>query len=281
MKTIGIFVLIFFAFSGLVPKKKPHVVFVCGDHEYSGEVTMPLIAAELEKNYGLKCTVLSASPNQNAEENIPNLEVLKTADLAIFFLRWRRLPPDQLKEIESYLTSGKPIMGFRTSTHAFNFPNDHPSAAWNAFGEWAFNSPPGWGKEGHTHYGHTSTTEVSVIADKAKHPILTGVGTSFKAKSWLYHVLPKYPSNGSEGLLMGKSINSEKPNPVENPVAWVGKNKYGAKVFFTTLGHPEDFSEEALQRLTINAIHWQLGKKIPKKWSGRIAINVPYRGIVK
>jgi type 1 glutamine amidotransferase len=265
----------------LLAQKKPHVVFVCGDHEYGGEVTMPLIAAELEKNYGIKCTVLKSTPDQNAEENIPNLEILKTADLAIFFLRWRRLPADQLAHIEAYLKSAKPIMGFRTTTHAFNYPAGHPNADWNAFGEWAFNSPPGWGKEGHTHYGHTSTTDVSIIGEKAKHPILTGVTPNFKTKSWLYHVVPKYPSLGSEWLLMGKSINSERPNPAENPVAWIGKNKYGAKVFFTTMGHPEDFSEEALQRLTINAIHWQLGMKIPKKWKGKIDINVPYRGIVK
>jgi hypothetical protein len=33
--------------------------------------------------------------------------------------------------------------------------------------------------------------------------------------------------------------------------------------------------------LIINAIHWELGKQGPRKWKGKIAINVPYRGIVK
>ena len=45
------------------------------------------------------------------------------------------------------------------------------------------------------------------------------------------------------------------------------------------MGHPEDFAVEAFQRLVVNAIYWELGKKIPKKWKGKIAINVPYRGI--
>jgi type 1 glutamine amidotransferase len=262
-------------------KRKPLIVFVTGDHEYSGEETLPLIAAELEKNYGFRTKVLKASPNQNAEKNIPDLSALQEADLAVFFLRWRQLPPDQLAEIEKYLKSGKPVMGFRTSTHSFNFPKGHESEKWNAFGEFAFNAPPGWaGKAAHTHYGHQSTTDVSVIEAAKNHPILTGIVPTFHVSSWLYRVLPDYPTKGSEWLLMGKSVNPDKA-AIDNPVAWTGKNSFGAKIFFTTLGHPEDFQVESFQRLIINAIHWELGKKVPKNWKGKIDINVPYRGIVK
>jgi Trehalose utilisation len=278
----GLFLLLFWAAANVaMAQKKPLVVFVTGDHEYSGEQTLPLIAAELEKNYGFQTTVLKAYPDQNAEKNIPGLERLKDADLAIFFLRWRQLPPEQLALIEEYLKSAKPLMGFRTTTHAFNFPKGDPSERWNAFGEFALNAPPGWGgKAAHTHYGHASTTEVSVIKSVKKHPVLRGVAPKFKAASWLYRVLPDYPTKGSEWLLMGKSINPDKA-AIDNPVAWVGTNSYGARVFTTTLGHPEDFKEEAFQRLIINAIHWELGEKVPKKWKGKIEIKVPYRGIVK
>lgn len=260
--------------------KKPLVIFVAGDHEYGGEETLPLIAAELEKNYGIRTKVLKASPNQNAEKNIPGLEALEEANLAVFFLRWRQLPTEQLAHIEKYLKTGKPVMGFRTTTHAFNFPKGHESERWNAFGEFVFGAPPGWGgKANHTHYGHESTTDVSVIAKAAKHPILRGVAPSFHVASWLYKVQPDYPATGAEWLLMGKAINPNK-TATENPVAWTWKNSYGAKTFLTTLGHPEDFQIEAFQRLIINAIHWELGKKVPKKWKGKIDIKVPYRGIV-
>ena len=261
------------------PKQKPLVIFVCGDHEYSGEFTLPLIAAELEKNYGFRTKVLKSSPDQNAEKNIPGLEVLREADLVVFFLRWRLLPTNQLALIDEYLKSGKPVMGFRTSTHAFNFPKGHESERWNAFGEFALNSPPGWGKAGHTHYGHKSTTDVYGVPTAAKHPIMRGIDPNFHVASWLYHVLPSYPTKGSEWLLMGKSINPDKA-AIDNPVAWVGKNSFGAKVFTTTIGHPEDFSVESFQHLIINAIHFQTGKKVPKKWKGKIDINVPYRGMV-
>ena len=105
---------------------KPLIVFVTGDHEYSSEETLPLIAAELEKNYGFRTKVLKAFPDHNSEENIPGLEALKEADLAVFFLRWRRLPAGQVQYIEEYLKTGKPVVGFRTTTHAFYYPKGHP-----------------------------------------------------------------------------------------------------------------------------------------------------------
>lgn len=258
--------------------KKPLVVFVTGEHEYSSESTMPLLAAELEKNYGMRTIVLKAFPDQNAEENIPGLEALKNADLAVFFLRWRRLPADQLKFIDDYVNSGKPVMGFRTSTHSFNYPKGDPLETWNAFGERAFGSPPGWGGAAkHTHYGHESSTDVSVIPEAATNPILKGVDKNFHVKSWLYHVLPDYPAKGSTWLLMGKSVNPNTPTAIDNPVAWTWQTATGGKTFFTTLGHPEDFQLESVQRLTVNAIHWTLGLPIPKKWAGKIEMNVPYR----
>src|SRR4028119_182949 len=171
--------------------KRPFIVFVTGDHEYSGEATLPLIAAELEKKYGFRTKVLKAYPDHNSEENIPGLEVLKEADVAVFFLRWRRLPASQVAHIENYLKSGKPVVGFRTTTHAFNYPKGHELEKWNSFGELAFNAPPGWGgKANHTHYGHESSTDVTIIPAASKHPILTGVGNKFHVRSWLYKVLP-------------------------------------------------------------------------------------------
>jgi type 1 glutamine amidotransferase len=89
--------------------------------------------------------------------------------------------------------------------------------------------------------------------------------------------LPKYPSNGSKALMMGHSVNPNNKNAYDNPVAWTGINSFGARIFFTTLGHPEDFDQEPFQHMVINAIHWAAGKPVPKKWKGPMQINVPYR----
>jgi type 1 glutamine amidotransferase len=259
--------------------EKPLVVFITGDHEYSSEATMPVIAAELEKNYNMRTVVLKAFPDQNAEENIPGLEALKDADLAVFFLRWRRLPAEQVAYIDEYLKSGKPVMGFRTATHSFNYPEGHALRSWNAFGERAFGAPPGWGGvANHTHYGHESSTDVSVIAAASDHPILKGVDKTFHVRSWLYKVLPDYPAKGATWLLMGKSVNPNTPDAIENPVAWTWISASGARTFMTTMGHPEDFQQEPVQKVVINAVHWALDKPVPD-WAGKISVNVPYRGM--
>ncbi|MGV3560087.1 ThuA domain-containing protein [Larkinella arboricola] len=255
---------------------KPYVVFVTGDHEYSSELTLPLLAAELEKNYGMRTKVLKSVPDYTSEKDIPGLESLREADLAVFYLRWRLLPQEQLNYIDEYLKSGKPVIGFRTTTHAFNYPNGDPRQRWNAFGEFAFGSPPGWGGAAkHTHYGHNSTTDVTIVPEAAKNPILNGVEPSFHVASWLYRVKPDYPASGSTPLLMGKSVNPDKA-AIDNPVAWTWKNQWGGRAFMTTMGHPEDFQIESFQRLVVNSIHWALNKPVPKKWKGKMDINVPY-----
>ncbi|WP_395784510.1 ThuA domain-containing protein [Aquirufa sp.] len=268
----------YFSFS---QSKKPLVVFVCGDHEYSGESTLPLLAKALETNYGFRTKILTSYPDQNAERDIPGLDALAEADLAVFFLRWRLLPADQVAKIEAYMKSGKPIMGFRTSTHSFNYPKGDPLEKFNGWAEQAFGAPPGWGGVSkHTHYGHNASTDASINPQAAKHPILTGVDPKFHVRSWLYRVLPDYPVKGTEWLLMGDAVDPDKPATTQ-PIAWTWKNQFNARVFFTTMGHPEDFTVEPFQRLIVNAIHWELGLKVPKKWPGKLEINVPYRGMVK
>jgi type 1 glutamine amidotransferase len=267
------------AFASLLAKAPAPIVFVCGDHEYSGEQTLPLLAAVLEKDYKLPCRVIKSAPDQNGETNIPGIDALEQAPLAVFFLRWRRLPAEQLALIDRYVKSGKPLMGFRTSTHSFNFPKTDPLFPWNAWAAEAFGAPPGWGADGHTHYGHNSSTDVAIEPAAARHPILRGVAPAFHVRSWLYKVRPKWPAEGAEVLLQGTAINPSRPAEV-NPVAWTWKNRHGGRVFFTTLGHPEDFSVEPFQRLVVNAVHWSLGRNSPR-WKGALKINVPYRGIVK
>jgi type 1 glutamine amidotransferase len=258
--------------------ESPHVVFVTGDHEYSSEETMPLIAAELVKRYGMRATVLKSHPDEKAEENIPGLDALKNADLAVLFLRWRRLPREQVELIGRYLDSGKPVVAFRTTTHAFNYPKGHELEKWNSFAADYLGAPPGWGN-GHTHYGHKSSTDVSVISASANDPLLTGVEKSFHVRSWLYHVLPNYPPSDAKRLLVGRAVDPEKKEAVDNPVAWTWKNKAGGRVFMTTLGHPEDFQVESVQRLVFNGINWAVGNPIRNEWAGKIDINVKYHGI--
>jgi type 1 glutamine amidotransferase len=239
--------------------RTPHVVFVTGDDEYRSEITMPMIAAILEKRHGLRTSVASAQPIPQTKDHIEGLEALETADLMVMFLRYRALPDAELNRIRAYVKTGKPIVGFRTSTHAFMYPKDSPHTDLNdGFGRDVF------GQKWITHHGHTSTTTVALRPDASSHPILRGV-TPFAAKSWLYHVAPL---NGPATLLLdGTAVNSERKQkldqfPPVQPVAWTREHN-GARVFFTTLGHPGDFEQESMRRLTVNGILWALGREIP------------------
>lgn len=269
-----------FGFKPPEPHKAPHIVFVAGDNEYGSEETFPLLAEEMRKRYGVRVTVLKSYPDENSEENIPGLEALEGADLAVLYLRWRRLPKEQLDHLRRYLESGRPVVAFRTTTHAFNYPAGHELEKWNGMAVDYLGGPPGWGK-GHYHYGHRSTTVVSVAPGAEREPILRGVAKSFVAASWLYHVLPNYPPKDARILLMGKAVNPEKPEAVDNPVAWTWKNRAGGRVFMTTLGHPGDFDIESFQRLVINGINWAVSGRVPAKWAGKFPMNIRYHGFRK
>src|SRR6478735_3282384 len=106
----------------------PRVVLVSGDEEYRSEEALPQLAKILSARHGFNCTVLFAQDpqkpgiiNPNYAQNIPGLENLKSADLMIIFTRFRALPDRQMQYIDDYLKSGKPVIGIRTATHAFNF----------------------------------------------------------------------------------------------------------------------------------------------------------------
>ncbi len=250
--------------------KKPHVVLVTGDCEYRSEISMPMIAKILEVKHGMKCTVCYATDDKGEIKpkhltNIKGLEALKTADLAVFYIRYRQLPDDQLKLITEYVNSGKPMVGLRTSTHGFRYMGGENAKLNEAFGREVF------GQKWIRHHGHDSSTNVYVAVKD--HPITRGLPPEFHVRSWLYQVMPL--AGDCTPLLMGSAVKGEKPIKeifgVPNPVAWTktytpsgGKS---ARIFFTTLGHPKDFENEPARRLLINGIYWALGMedKIPKE----------------
>src|SRR5262245_27223210 len=121
------------------PGKGKHVVLVSGDEEYRSEEALPQLGKILATRHGFKCTVLFAidladgTINPNVS-NIPGLEALATADLMVIFTRFRDLPDEQLKHIVNYLEAGKPIVGIRTATHAFNIKPG------NTYSKYSYNS---------------------------------------------------------------------------------------------------------------------------------------------
>ncbi len=243
---------------------KPQVVFVTGSDEYEPEKSMASLADDLETKHGVQCLLVNdkvaksnwqPKPGERSND-MPGLGALAGADLAVFFMRFRELPEEQVNRIAAYLDSGKSVAGFRTATHAFNYAEGDPLAAtWNAFGKDVLGAP--W----IYHYGHESSTDVVALPQQQSHPILKGVDPEFHVRSWLYQVKPEYPPQDATVLFLGKSTGpSGRKEREDNPVAWTRQTKAGGRVFFTTMGHPEDFQVPAFRRLAVNGILWTLGK---------------------
>lgn len=261
-----------------------HIVLISGDDEYRSEEILPQFGKILSKHHGFKCTVLfpiepaTGEIKPDYQKNIPGLEALATADLMVIATRFRDLPDDQMKHIDAYLKTGKPVIGMRTATHAFNIRSS------DTFKKYSWrNNIEGWqGGFGTQVLGETwvahhakkgSESTRGIVADGAEnHPILKGIAPgAIWADAHVYKInLPMMES--VQPIVMGGVLNGMTPdspladspkNDPMMPVAWT--NHYEAvegkkgRVFTTTMGAGKDFHSEGTRRLMLNAALWCMG----------------------
>jgi type 1 glutamine amidotransferase len=95
---------------------------------------------------------------------------------------------------------------------------------------------------------------VWVSETAADHPIVRGVTTApLTVPSWLYKSRPL--KQGAETLMMGR-VGEREPR---EPVAWTYVRPDGGRVFYTSLGHPDDFKLKDVERMLLQAIYWAVG----------------------
>jgi hypothetical protein len=263
-----------------LPASGKRVVLVAGDEEYRSEEMLTQMARILAQHHGMTCTVLySIHPktheiDPNTTDNIPGLETLESADLLVMFLRFRNLPNEQMTHIVRYLEAGKPILGIRTATHAFNIPKDRKYAKYS-FHYSGDNWDGGFGRRilGETwinHHGHHKVEATrGVIPAGEKHPITIGCNDIF-GPSDVYAVRLPLPDD-SHPVVLGAVLEGMKPTdqPVESdkndpmmPILWtktyqVENGKKGQAVA-STIGSGLDFESPDVRRLLINACYWLL-----------------------
>ena len=274
------------------PGRGKQIVLVAGDDEYHSEEGLPQLAKILAFRHGFTCTVLfSIDPDTgtidpHARRNIPGLAALQTADLLILLIRFRDLPDDQMQHIVNYVDSGRPIIGLRTATHAFEIKTspayaryswDSNSAGWNGgFGRRILGET--WIAH-HAQHGKESTRGV-IAPGAADSPILRGIqGGSIWVPTDVYEVRQPLPAT-CHPLILGQALAGMHPDdpPVSGktndpmmPVAWTnsysGSNGKTARVFTTTMGSADDLENESLRRMLVNATYWAVGleERIPAK----------------
>ncbi|MDP6111526.1 MAG: ThuA domain-containing protein [Planctomycetota bacterium] len=251
----------------MAEEKKPHAVLVVGTLHYSPELTMPVFAKELER-FGFRTTVVmgKGNPEKKTENVLPGIEALTDADVAIFFMRFLKLPDSEWQHIENYLKAGKPVIGLRTANHSFKYAKDHPRFDWNDdFGRRALGTPY------IVHQG--GTTEIKVVPKYKSHPILSNITkTEWVSPGTLYLTrleagcVPLVTGTGKgKARLIEKKFGPINVNEFEaDIVAWAWENEWGGKVFGTSFGHPGDFAEEAFTRMLMNSVCWAAGRPLPR-----------------
>lgn len=270
------------------PGAGKRVVLISGDEEYRSEEALPQLGMILSARHGFDCRVVFAidpetgtiDPNQRA--NIPGLEALEHADLMVIATRFRDLPDEQMAHIDAYLRSGRPVIGLRTATHAFN-NRDNPTYghyAWNAEGG-------GFGRKvlGETwiaHHGHhgVESTRGVIAPEATDHPICRGLTPgSVWGPTDVYKVRLPLPE-GCEPVVLGQVLAGMQPDdePVVGeknspmmPIAWTRESDEIAggtrRVFATTMGAATDLEAAGTRRMLVNAVYWavRLEAEIPEE----------------
>jgi hypothetical protein len=272
--------------------KGKHVVFLAGDEEYRSEEALPMLAKIVSQRHGFKATVLfsvaaDGTIDPKNTRSLSNPQALETADAIVMLLRFRNWPDEDMARFDAKLKAGTPIIGLRTSTHAFNgLPKGGPWESWN------YNNQGGFGKRvlGETwltHWGKhkVEATRGAIEPSQRSHPLLRGVTDIFGDTD----VYEAYPPADATILVRGivlQTLASDSPpadyrkaratdkeqqgvNDPAMPVIWtrLNKNENGTtnKVLTSTMGSATDFENEGLRRLVVNAIFWGLGMDVPAK----------------
>jgi mono/diheme cytochrome c family protein/glucose/arabinose dehydrogenase len=255
------------------------IVLVAGDEEYRTEETMPMLAKILAKTHGFNCVVLFSTDEKegfidpNNQKNIRGTEMLDNADLMIIGTRFRQLPESQLAPFLRFLNAGKPVIGFRTATHAFSGKAQNGDFKWAEFGLKIL------GEKWVAHHGAHKKEGTRSAFEQAnlKHPILKGVEEIFGTSD--VYTVKNLDLSKATVLLRGavtETLN-DRSYPVKGPknepmqaLAWLFEyktpdGKSTGKSFCTTMGASVDFADEDLRRLIVNATLHLLGSEVPAK----------------
>lgn len=263
-------------YNGLAgPGAGMHIVFLAGEVAYRSEESLPALARIMAKHHGFKCTVLFNVDESSGEivpgnSNMPGIEALVSADLAVVFLRFQNLPPEQMQHFDAYLRRGGPVVGLRTATYAFKGSVSGP------YEKYSFDCklPDYKGGFGHQvlgqtwvgHYGknHSQSTRIRAVDSQTDHCIMRGVQDIW-VQSGAYVGTP----TDCEILTTAQPLRGMSPDDdadaTKSPQAseWTRtyKSPSGkrARVFTSLSGAPEDLLNDGYRRMLVNGMFWAVG----------------------
>jgi len=217
-------------------KKNPlHIHIIAGAREYKAVQSLTAWQRNIQRSHYVRCTRSFAA---DRARTVDNLEQLRDAKLLVLYARRFRISGKQLKMVKDYIASGRPIIAIRTASHAFqNYLEFDREVLGGSYGG---------------HLGDEKLIRVTPAANAAGHPIMRHI-KPWARKGRLYRN-PKL-GDGVTLLLTGKGARET------HPLAWtrtMGKQR----IFYTSMGIPEDFKDKNFKRLLRNAVQWATENKL-------------------
>jgi nicotinamidase-related amidase/type 1 glutamine amidotransferase len=249
--------------------KRPVVAFIIAENEYQANQTLPEFAHDLLLAKGVTCEFALGKSIMTGPGvyNIENLQILKDADLAVIFVRRRALPSEEMNLIKEYVSSGKPVLGIRTASHAFDAQHNVPreggsivaskESVTELLDQWPEFDKDVLGGNYQGHYGNMKEGIMfSIAPGMESHPILKGVSPN----GFVGPVAP------SESLYKNKPLSSENiqvlllgtiPGQPSEPVLWINHREKG-QVIYTSLGHWDHWKIDGFHNLMVNSVGYLL-----------------------
>ena len=207
-----------------------HIHIISGSKEYKANESMVEYTKELIKVFKAKVTHTATT---DKSKNLPNLNELKDADLLIIFCRRLDVQTNDLTIIHDYLKSKKSVIGIRSASHAFE-------------------TFLGLDKQyfGGSYSGHDKEFKITMKKNETQndHAILKGVSFT----NWVRLGKPYYNYTNSKDTVL---LLSGTANNKSHPMAWT-RNIKSQRVFYTSMGLPQDFENKNFIQLLNNAVTW-------------------------
>ena len=213
-------------------KEPLKLCMLSGSFEYDSESSLTVFRDYVEREHPVRTDLIV----YRSEGDHKSLSAIEETDVLLVFTRRLNITGEELERFKAYCRDGRPIVGVRTASHALQ--------------NWLDFDREVLGGNYDMHWEHGPRAQVRFEPGSVGHPVMEGV-EEFSSAGSLYrntHIA------SDASLLMSAGADEH-----DEPVTWT-RTHAGGRVFYTSLGHQEDFEEPNFLRLLANAVLWCGGR---------------------
>ncbi len=149
-----------------------------GSFEYDSEASLRVFRDHVEREHGVRATLIA----YETEDDDPCLKPIDDTDVLLVFTRRLNTQGEELERFKAYCRQGRPIVGVRTASHAFQ--------NWLGFDKEVL------GGNYNMHWEHGPRARVRFEPNAAGHPLMESVA-QFSSAGSLYRNTPSRTTRSS------------------------------------------------------------------------------------